>query len=727
MKRILMSSLALASAQLSWAASEFQYYVFPVQSITGLSQSATGATGPGPKYSGMINEKYADLLFDAPVQQSLLNGFREELSKNFSGSIVGANQIASVRSGKYAYQPYESSQCNANFTVNYKDAFAVSIGVSRLSAYINKYGHYVDALIPITYTLRFVKINGADVAFSRSETIYTRYSTTASEFFAQNGQDMAQPVIDKLKTAIQADGMAMAARLMSAAAKGFSPKQTNISVTGRDGKFIVFSHGSEVGFSSNQEFEAYDDKGRELAYTVLYATNGLAVAVASDYEGDIKRLSDGVRAGDKLSFRFTKQGQDDAKPTIFASQYQADTDGKLSERQVINNALMAIVTDDIGFQPPFNIVKHDADFSRLKDQIRSEANCESTIFRDMRGFADNTTIKRPQPDYYLKLDSFNSPAFTSWGTGHVNSNTIFSNAVSLSIMDRTGVITKSFLGNSPYNLIRNAGKGLSQEEASEVNLKNAAMSGMQNMVSGFSSTSKTVAIQSVNAGVATLAQSLSVNAIKQARLVRPLKANGKQILMPLPGDVAQFVPPAQNTDRIDIKGDVKATDLLIVNGPDMENQGLTRCEVRQGRFLSSNLNHPSNGDGAIANQLLQKVKGYNLLETDKAYLGSVERSLREGFFSSTEVHPTATPTSCYVILEQQQIASNQCTGEQCSGTAVVGSGVRIYAGDAKVNESIHGARFEFKDVAPDALSSFIGVKAYENHMGALPIHKTKLN
>ncbi|NIC43707.1 hypothetical protein [Aquabacterium sp. A08] len=727
MKRILLSSLALASTQLAWAAAEFQYYVFPVQSITGLSQSATAATGSGPKYGGMINEKYADLLFDAPVQQSLLNGFREEVRKRFPQAVVGANQIASVRSGKYAYLPYDNAQCNPSFTVNYKDAFAVAMGVSRFSAYINKFGDYVDALIPITYTLRFVKLNGADVAFSRSETIYTRYSTTAREFFAPNGQDIAPAVIDKLKSAIQIDGTAMTARLLDTAAKGFSPKQTEIGVTGRDGDFIVFSHGSEVGFASNQEFEAYDDKGRELAYTVVYATHGLAVAVASDYEGDIKRLSNGVRTGDNLSFRFTKQGQDDVKPTLFVSQYQPIADTKLTEYQVINNALTAIATDDIGFTAPFNIVKHDADFSRLKEQIRSEANCESTIYRTARGFADNTTIQRPQPDFYLKLDSFSSPAVTSWGTGRVNSNTVFSNAVTLSVMDRNGVITQSFLGNSPYTLVRNAGKGLSQEEAGEVNLKNAAMAGMQSMITRFNSTAKTVAIRSVSNGVATLAQPLHVNVLKQARLVRPLKANGKQIAMPLPGNVAQFVVPSENGDRIEVKGDVKPSDVLVISGTDVSQQGLARCDARRSRFLTENLNHPSNGDGAVAAYLLHRVKGYNLLEVDQAYLRSVERSLQEGFFSSTQVAPTVTPTSCYVVLEQQQITSNQCTGELCSGTAVVGSGIRIYTGETKVVESIHGARFEFKDIPPDALSPFVGVKAYENHMGALPIHSTKLN
>lgn len=720
MKRVILAALTFAVAQSSWAAAEFQYFVFPVKSITGLSQSALGKQGFGPKYSGMINEKYADLFFDNSVQASLLKGFRDELSKRYPQAVVGANQIASARSGKYAYQPYEEVQCKPQFTVNYKDAFAVAIGVSRLSAYINKFGNYVDALIPVTYTLRFVKLNGADVAFSRSETIYTRYSTTAAEFFASNGQDIAPAVVEKLKNAIQSDGLGMTSRLLDFAVKGFSPKQTEISVSGRDGKFVIFNHGSEVGFKSGDWLSAFDSKQSELSYTVLYATNGIAVAEASTPE------SDRVRMGDKLVFQFEGPGQDDAKPTVLATQYVPGSDGKLSDGHVMNNALMAIVTDDIGFKAPFNIVKHDPDFSQLKDQIKADANCESTIFRDMHGFASNTTRPQKHPNFYLKLESFDSPMFTSWGTGRVNSKTVFSNAVNLSVVDRTGVVADAYMGNSDYVLERSAGKGLSPEEAAEVNRKNAALSAMQSFVGGFANPSKVVPIQSASKGVITLAQALPLDILKEAYLVRPVKANGKQILMPLPQDVAKIVDPMQASDRLEFKGDVKSSDLLVVSGVDPSSKKMERCVAKNGRFLDASLKNPSNADAAIAVPLLTRVRGFSLIETDKKFLESVEFNLKDGFFSDPEVTRPASAASCYLVLERQQITNQQCPGEQCAGTAVVGSGVQIFSAEAKVAESVKGGRFEFKDIAPDALSSFIGFKAYENHMGSLPVHKSKL-
>jgi len=118
-KRVLLNTLALAGAQLSWAATDFQYYVFPVQSITGLNSSATTTAESGPKYSGMINAQYTDLLFDAATQQSLLNGFRDEVRTHFAQAVVGANQIASVRSGAESI-----IKCNTQ-PVRYRDGQAL--------------------------------------------------------------------------------------------------------------------------------------------------------------------------------------------------------------------------------------------------------------------------------------------------------------------------------------------------------------------------------------------------------------------------------------------------------------------------------------------------------------------------------------------------------------------------------------------------------------------------
>lgn len=712
------------------AAAEFQYFVYPVGGITGISQSVGKAVAPGPKYGGMINEKYADLFFDTPTQQALIQSFKDGVAKQFPTSVVGANQIRTSKSGKYAYQPYETAQCSPGFTVNYKDSFAIAVGISRLSTYFNTYSDFTQVLIPITYTVRFVKLNGASVVFSKSETIYTGLTALTKDFFVPGTRDIQPENITKLKAAIMADGLQMVQRHVEAAAKGFSPKQSEITVAARDGNYFIFNNGSEVGFSSGEDFDAVNDKGEEFSFTVEYASNGIAVAVASDFTSEIKRATNRLRQGDKLTFSFTKQGKDDAKPSVLAVQYTPSEGTNLNYQQVQDNALLSIVSDDIGFKAPFNLIKHDADFSRLKTQIRGEANCESTMFQDMNGFADNSTKPRANPDFYLKLDAHSSPIFTATGVGGATTKSIFNNAVTLSLVDRSSVVNQVFVGSSPYELTRTGGKGLDNNQANEINLKNAALSAMQTMLTGFSVAPKTVAIKSVAGGSITLAQTLPLSVFNQAKIVRPLKAGSRAtIFMPLASSQAQLVKPMQDTDKMDIKGEVRNTDLIMLGSMDATNKPLKICDdTRKRHFLMTpSLKHPSMGEGVVGRVIPFKAKGFNLYETSSAYLDSVQLALRDGFFGSTEVVKNVESPYCVVAQELQQLVKNDCTPDKCTGSGSLGSVVRIYEGANKIGESIIGAKFDFADIKPDALSQFVGVKAYEHQLNSIAQHKSKLN
>ena len=150
------------------AAADFQYHVMPVHGITGISQSALKTQQSGPKYGGMINAKYADIFFDDGVQKNLSLSFQKAVANRFSTSVIGPNQVGTSRSGKYVFEPFDQVQCKPTFTANYKDVFAIAIGISRLSTYFNTYSDFTQILIPVTYTIRFVKMNGASVVFSKS-------------------------------------------------------------------------------------------------------------------------------------------------------------------------------------------------------------------------------------------------------------------------------------------------------------------------------------------------------------------------------------------------------------------------------------------------------------------------------------------------------------------------------------------------------------------------------
>lgn len=731
-KIILAGVLCAAWASTVQAAAEFQYYVYPVGGITGISQSVGGAQSGVSKYGGMIDEKYADIFFDATAQQTLIKSFKEQVEKKFPTSVVGGNQIRSSRSGKYAYEPYEKSECRPAFTVNYKDSFAIAIGVSRLSVYFNTYSDFTQVLIPITYTVRFVKLNGASVVFSKSETIYTGLTSTTASFFKPGTKEITPENIAKIKDALVTDGLQMVERHVSAAAAGFAPKQTNIGVVARDGDYFIFSAGSEVGFSSGEDFDAVNDKGEEFSFTVQYASNGVAVAVASDFSAEIKRATNRLKAGDKLSFSFSKQGKDDAKPSVMAIQYTAAPELKLSDKQVMDNALLSIVADDIGFKAPFNLIKHDADFARMKNQIRGEANCESSMYQTMSGFSDNSTRPRNNPDFYLKLDTFGSPVFTATGVGGATTKSIFNNTVTLSLVDRSSLINQVFIGNHAYELERTGGKGLDVNQANEINLKNAALMSMEDMLKGFSTNNKTIKIKSIASGSITLSEPVQLSVYNQAKIVRPISVGGSDkppLLMPIPRDIAQLVKPNQDTDTLQIKGEVKASDLIMLGANDPNNKPLLFCDDSRKRsfMLTPTLTNPASLEGAVGRQVAFKAKGFNLVEADANYLNSVELALREGFFGSQEVPKAFSTPYCIVVQEVQQLVKNECANNKCNGTSNLASGIRIFEGANKIGESIAGAKFDYKEIESDVLSQFVGFKTYEHHLNSLSVHKSKLN
>lgn len=733
-------ALAVSSlAGLANAAADFQYFVIPIGGITGISQSATSIKSdkPSVKYSGMINEKYADIFFDSEAQNQLISRFKSKVVNAFPTSVVGPNQIVTQgREGKYAYLPYDVAQCSPNFKVGYKDAYAIAIGISRLSTYFNTYSNFTQVLVPITYTIRFVKLDGASVIFSKSETIYTQLSTTTSDFFASGSTEISPENTAKLKAAILEDGLKMIERQVDFAARSFSPKQTKISVIGRDQEYIMFDHGSEVGFVSGEDFESVDKNGNDVSFTVKYATDQLAIAVAANFPAT-KKSTNALREGDSLEFSFTKQGKDDAKPSVLAVQYTSIENKDLSSGQTIDNALQTILADDIGFKAPFNLIKQDPDFVRLKVQIASEANCDSSMFKDMNGFADNSTKPRQDPDLLLKLDHANSPVFSIAGVGGVTIKNIFSSAVTLSLIDKSNVTRQVFIGSDNYELTRTGGKGIAQDQAEEVNLKNASLVALKSLLEGFSLTQKTVAIRKLSGSTVTLSEVIPLSVFKQMRLVRPLSIakTGKVIYLPIPMSEAQLERPTQDTAtygvKLDQMGDqassLKQSDLVVFSGSVGNNRPMKLCEISRKRvFMATNLKNPSGFESMFGRIIGASVKNFDLLEDSPIYLQSVVQALKEGHFESTSLSVIPDSPFCLLPMEVQQLPKSECANAQCSGNASVGSGIRVFERDTKIAESLAAAKFDFSEIKEDGLSQFIGVKSFEHQLSTITQHKSKL-
>ena len=677
----------------------------------------------------MINEKYADIFLDEAAQKALAQHFEQGVTAAFPSSVVGPNQVTSGKGGKYAYQPYSAAACSPSFKVNYRDTFGVAIGVSRLSTYFNTYSDFTRVLIPITYTIRFVKLNGASIIFSKSETINTEFTSSTADFFAPGTKDISAANTAQIKTAIAKDALKVIDILVAAAVKNFSPKQTDIGVAARDGDYFIFDRGSEVGFSSGEDFDALNDKGEEFSFTLKYATDGLAVAMASDFSKDIRQATNALRAGARLKFSFTKNGKDDAKPTVLAVQYTSADNQPLPPAQVLDNALQSIIADDIGFKAPFNLIKQDADFVRLKNQIRGEAHCDSEMFREMNGFADNTTLPRQSPDYYLKLDQFSSPVFSVTGQTGSATKSVFSSAVELSLIDRSNFVRQVFVGSNNYELDNIAGKGLALDQATEVNLKNASLVALKSLIEGFSPKQKILKINAVSGGNVTLSETLPLNAFNQVRIARPLNVgkNNKTIYLPLPRSDVQLERPSQDSATFALKGQLKTSDVVLLSSSGGNNRALKLCDAsRQRQFLPANLQHPSGAAEMVGRAVAANLKDYDLMEGNNLFLQSAAIALRDGIFETQTLVPAVDTPYCILPMESQKLSKNECANGKCSGSASVNSGIRIFDANTKIGESLIGAGFDFSDVKADSLSSFVGLKAYELQLSSVPQHKSKL-
>jgi len=722
LKRLLCSLVVSCAGVTAFAGATFQYYVVPVNGITGISESAL-SKGKGPKYGGMINEKYADIFFDLDNRNKVISQFVESTKKSFPTAAIGPNQVVEDgASGAYGFQPFEQVQCRPKFSVNYKDAYVISIGVSRLSVFFNDYrsnvGEISQVIVPITYTVRFIKLDGAQVIFSKSETITSSLKDTpSSELYSNRStQELKPNYLASLKSAVLEDALMMVNRQVEFASKNFKPKQSQVNVLYKDKEFIVFDKGSEVGFVSGEAFDA--DAEKYMSFQVRYTTEGLTVAQPAGGEMSAGNINS-LREGSKLNFSFTKQGVDDAKPSVMAVHYTSEP---LTPKQAVANSLVSILSDNIGFKTPFNLLKQDPDFDLLKLQIRSDINCNSDMWRKINGFADVSTVKRKDPDLFLKLDHFSTPHFTTVAETGVTSSNFFQSNVTLSLVDKSNVVHQNFSTTEVYENKRTDGKGLSLEQAQEVNLKNASLAATKQLVDGFRLTRKTVKVNSYSGGKVVLSEPIPASAFSQLSLVRPLTVAKKTILVPILKDDAKLEPTDQdgNTFAVSINqfGDkssmFKTSDLVLVNGDINPARKIKFCELSRKRiFLPPNLKYGSGGELNFAQMLALTSKKYNFMQQSESFVTSMNNALVEGSFESNAVSQNLENAVCILPFEFVQAPKLDCPSGKCEGVIDVTLGFRVFDGDKKINEAGEARKIQFKDVRQSDVSEFVGYKVLE--------------
>ena len=738
MKSLIASIFLLAcAASVSAQETTAPYYVFAVKGIAGLANSDNAGKPADKNYGGMIDLRYVEKFFPGVesdnVQNQLNAVFQSEVVRSFPRAVISAKQMAAVKNNNYQYLP--NAQCgDTTFTADNNETYAVSMGINRLSVYVNVWDKYVDVFVPVTYSLRFIQMGSGELAYTVSETFYTRAEGFAADYLDRNASSANNYVINnagilKIKDSVREDAKKAIAYLVDKASKSFKPQKKTIKVVAREGKYIVFNGGSELGFASGPSFTAVNDKQQELAYDIVYTTKGIAVGVASNYGAESVRLSNGVSVGDNVSFVFTQRGKDDAKPDVLVNQYLASymPNKKLSDEQVLNNSLAAILVDNIGTEAPFNVVTHDPELFKLVNQIKSEANCDSSIYEKIPLFSGNSATPKPVPDYFLKLSSHASPEYVNWGVGKVNSLTTFNTSVNLSIIDRSAVVKQSILTNEVLSVSKSYGKGLSSEESKQVSLKNVTTTAAANLIKQFKYKNTFIKIKAINQGVASLSEPLSADGFEDIQLVRPLTYKGSTIYIPVPSNEIKIIRPAQDTDKIEFKGKLTTNELIQVPSIDHSRKAITaKCTDKNGVILQHKSGIPSGGETVIAASSLYGAKGYKLLESDPIFLGAVKSTLLDGKFEQADIFNVQNGTACYLPMEYQGLTVTSCTAGKCAGNATVSSGIRVFDKDVKVLESIETRKIDFSDKEEESLNKFISLSAYENHVQKYLNHQNKL-
>lgn len=732
-----LAALALAVGfwpAASVVASSFQYYVSSLDTVTGISLGANAGRGSAvvdkKRYSALIDEKYIDRFFGKEERAALVSTLKQGVREAYATSYIGLNQVGGVREGVYRYAPFEEAKCEPSFRANYRDVFVTSIGISRFSVYRNDYNEFTQILIPVTYTLRFIKIDGAEIVFSKSTTIYTTGTFLRREVIDPKTNDITAVRLAELRAAVLSDGTKIISELIAEAKSRFNPQAREVKIIEKKEGYFVFDKGSEIGFSSRnrQSLEGFDSNGNGYSFDIHYASQSIAVGRATDFGAEAVRKVNGLREGASLSFSFSRAGRDDDKQTVLIVPAAISSATDHPTKIATTRALMDLVVDDLGFNAPFNVLKIDADFEAVKDELRSSISCFT--LNDVNGYRDVSDPSRKPPKFFLWLSYGNSPIATSEGMGGIEKKFLFDTVVSLTITDQYGVVQHSSVGVSPYELTQSGGKGLSIIQATEINAKNAALLAIKDLTTRFRPVTRVLSVKTANDGEAVLSEPVDAKAVASVEVRRPLLVTALKKTVNIPVVTEEAALEASPDPQVALRyiGSLRKGDLLQLTADPRAKPGLVRCPPSRRRSFVDDVLVSANDTQDIAESVLgSKLLAFNFFEISDVFLRSVKQTLDDGFFSSEGTFDAVSNVGqCLVVQESQRLESKSCLADACQGVAAIGSAARIYTGDQKTKESIIGRQLSFKDKREGEISGLSGNMSFQTMMKSVDEHKKKL-
>jgi hypothetical protein len=725
MLKALSIAIALMAFSVEIFAAKFQYFVFPLTDIVGLEQKPQDQTAENkkPNYGPLISTEALDLVMPLAVssqrrqgQDELIAHFIGQVRKTYPEAAVHPKQISTSIQGTHAY--VDMQDCSAaGFRAPIKDAYAVSLGLTRLNVFAARSDRYVQIFIPVTLNIQFVRPNGLQSVFTKSHTEYFGRELTLAEAYGPDRN------FNTATTKMLRDGAMAAAKravdaLLLSAKTGFQPKQSEVEVLDWSGKYVVLNRGSEVGFVSGQP---YDVEGGDYFFKILRTQRGWSVG---EFSGPSPKLQKGLR----LSFEIPSPiGKDDDKPDLMPVVYGNKTGFNTIGTADVRTSIADYFSYDVGFDAKFNVVSLNSTLDEIGTGIKSDANCGgmNKQYETMPGLGNVSSAKRATPHYFVVFDTHSSMPLRTSFTGTVGEVTrdTYRVVATARIFDRNSTVFQAAIADKSVENEVAFGKGISPEQVKNSALKDVAFKLTQSLVGSLKFTPRDYTITSVEPGRIKLSNAARAN-VRNGNVLRPLniKVAGSTVMIPFdPSDVGVDAEPQVQIEGNDLwvkvndpkrtlrSGDVFRTTDLVENRELIRSCNKAVFEIPNNaiKIKSSNL-----AALTVANSIVNSSK-YNLIEPDAVSIELTNQQLQQGLFTDT-IQLRNDATQCFVPAIWVREESSQCekTGK-CSSTGSIGAGIIVERDGQMLKRDMVNLRITVQELEASKKIEFYDIKAFE--------------
>ncbi len=687
--RLLMSALAIVLSLPFGANSASQFYIFPVREIEGASLQGEAKIRP-------IIDRRATSFLTPTVQKEVLDHFASRLASAYPESIVHARQAGDAIKGKHSYLP-NGGICGEGFVAPLRRSYAVVIGLTRASYYeVSRVGDRTEVLIPITLNIQLVKPDTAKVIASASDTLYSTFVFGRNEV----GTDAAKAKISSL---VMSGIKKQIDDLLGQIKKSFSPKEEIVKILENVDGYYVVDKGFEIGFKDGDEPVAISKKdGKELVFRVVSADSGYSVLRLVPGSGS-------PRVGEEYVFLFESQADDSRKPKLLPVTTQR-------EGTLWTNSIADILVKDIGFKAPFQLSPVDANFRDTMNSITAQANCVPwDKFPASKTIADSRT---DHPQFLMRLDYARSPVATLAGVGGVKSTEAFMSVVSAQVLDLDGNIIFSDVASDSYKIERTAGQGISQINAFEVSMKNAAVALSKQLAASLKLEPAEFRISKVDSTQFEVdGLSISEDAKKLSyEVIRPLnvKVGGKPVVVRLQLGEGQGPPKAQGNNTIiqysKLEDVPKRGDIVRVRGMPRKGQvSLTECKetFKGAGSMDGDFYLPFTRHAAY------KSQKHRIAFIDNVFYDDTNLLLDAGFFK----HRVKAPALSEVCVKSGyllKVENSKCSAESCNAQFLSAMTIIQEKAGARVANFVQAEKVSIEGFSEREQNNFIGLKALES-------------